>query len=118
MMRLALLVGALVALATAVPAGAQTATPTPKPYKHTALTHKAKPTTFSNPGNPKYNPGTLTGQDCTGGRGANAAQQNVNPITGKPQAATFISIPLGPGGGSVAESTTKAQQAQACTHPR
>jgi hypothetical protein len=115
MMRLALLLGALVALATALPAGAQT--PTPKPYKHTALTHKAKPTTFSNPGDPKYNPGTLSGQDCVSGRGANAAQQTVNPITGKPQAATFISIPLGPGGGSVASSTTKAQQAQACGHP-
>lgn len=114
MMRLAVLFTALVAVATAVPAGAQAPSPTP----HNALVHKAKPLTFSNPGNSKYNPGTRSGRDCISGRGANAGQQTVDPVTGKPRAATIVSIPLGNGGGSVASATTKAQQAQACGHAR
>lgn len=114
MMRLALLITALVAVAAAVPAGAQT--PAPKP--HGALVHKAKPLTFSNPRNPKYNPGIRTGRDCISGRGANAGQQTVDPVTGKPRAATIVSIPIGNGGGNVASATTKAQQAQACGHTR
>jgi hypothetical protein len=118
MMRLAVLVSALVAVATAVPAGAQAATPSPHVYKHSALKHKAKPTTFSNPGNPKYNPGKQSGRDCISGRGANAGQQTIDPVTGKPRAATIVSIPLGNGAGSVASATTKAQQAQACGHAR
>jgi len=118
MMRLAVLFTALVAVATAVPAGAQAPTPSPHGYTNTALQHKAKPMTFSNPGNPKYNPGTRSGRDCISGRGANAGQQTINPITGQPKAATIVSIPLGQGGGSVASSTTKAQQAQACGHVR
>jgi hypothetical protein len=116
MMRLAVVVIALVAVATAVPAGAQAPTPSPRAYKNSALQHKAKPMTFSNPGNPKYNPGTRSGRDCISGRGANAGQQTINPVTGQPKAATIVSIPLGQGGGSVASSTSKAQQAQACGH--
>jgi hypothetical protein len=117
MMRLAMLLTALIAVATAVPAGAQTPPP-PAEHHHTAMKHKAKPLTFSNPGNPKYNPGTRSGRDCISGRGANAGQQTVDPVTGKPRAATIVSIPLGNGGGSVASATTKAQQAQACGHTR
>ena len=117
MMRLAVLLTALVAVATAGPAGAQTQPP-PAEHHHTALVHKAKPLTFSNPGNSKYNPGTRSGRDCISGRGANAGQQTVDPVTGKPRAATIVSIPLGNGGGSVASATTKAQQAQACGHAR
>jgi len=79
MMRLAVLFTALVAVATAVPAGAQAPTPSPHGYTNTALQHKAKPMTFSNPGNPKYNPGTRSGRDCISGRGANAGQQTINP---------------------------------------
>jgi hypothetical protein len=118
MMRLAVLLMALVAVATAVPAGAQAPTPSPREYKKSALQHKAKPMTFSNPGNPKYNPGTRSGRDCISGRGANEGQQSINPITGQPKAATIVSIPLGNGGGSVASATTRAQQAQACGHAR
>jgi hypothetical protein len=120
MMRLAVVLSALVAVATAVPAGAQAPSPTPSPhvYKKSALQHKAKPMTFSNPGNPKYNPGTQSGRDCISGRGANAGQQTINPITGQPKPATIVSIPLGNDAGSVASSTTKAQQAQACGHAR
>jgi hypothetical protein len=118
MMRLAVVFTALVAVATAVPAGAQAPTPSPHVYKKSALEHKAKPTTFSNPGNPKYNPGTQSGRDCISGRGANAGQQTINPITGQQKGATIVSIPLGNGAGSVASSTTRAQQAQACGHAR
>jgi hypothetical protein len=114
MMRVAVLFIALVTVAGALPAGAQT--PTPHPYHNNAMSHKAHPMTFSNPANPKYNPGTLNGTRCISGRGANAAQQTIDPVTGKPRAATIVSIPLGSGGGSVASSTTKAQQAQACAH--
>jgi hypothetical protein len=44
------------------------------------------------------------------------AQTDVNPITGKLQAAPIIEIPVTKGGGSVASATTRAQQAQACAH--
>jgi len=118
MIRLAALFTALIAVATAVPAGAQTATPSPHAYKNSALQHKVKPMTFTNPGSATYKPGTLSGRDCSSGRGANAGQQTVDPVTGKPRAATIVSIPLGSGSGSVASSTTKAQQAQACAHTR
>jgi hypothetical protein len=115
MMRLAVLFAALVALATAVPAGAQTP---PPEHHHTALEHKATPMTFTNPANPKNNPGTRSGRDCISGRGANAAQQTVDPVTGKPRAATFLSVPLTKGGGSVASATSRSQQAAACAHTR
>jgi hypothetical protein len=120
MMRLAVVFTALLAVATAVPAGAQapSATPSPHVYKKSALQHKVKPTTFSNPGNPNYNPGTQSGRDCISGRGANAGQQTINHITGQPKSETIVSIPLGNGAGSVASSTTRAQQAQACAHAR
>jgi hypothetical protein len=118
MMRLAVLFTALIAVATAVPAGAQVPSPTPRAYHHTALQHKAQPLTFSNPANPKYNPGALSGQRCISGRGANAGQQTVDPVTGKPRAATIVSIPLSKGGGSIASSTTRSQLAEACGHPR
>ncbi len=74
--------------------------------------------TFANPANPKNNPGVMSGQGCMSGRGANAAAQTVNPVTGKPDAATFVSIPVTPGGGSVASATARTQQAQACAHTR
>jgi hypothetical protein len=116
MNRLAVLFIALAAVASAVPAAAQT--PPPRTYTKNAMSHKAKPMMFSNPANPKYNPGTQNGTRCISGRGANAAAQTIDPVTGKPRAATFVSIPLGSGGGSVASNTAKAQQAQACSHPR
>jgi hypothetical protein len=113
MMRFALLCAALLAVATAVPAGAQTPPPL---HHHTALQHKATPMTFTNPANPKGNPGTRSGADCMSGRGANAGQETIDPVTGKPRAATFVSIPLTSGGGSVASATARKQQAAACGH--
>jgi hypothetical protein len=116
MKRLAVLFIALVAVASTAAAGAQT--PPPHPHLKNAISHKAKPMTFSNPANPRYNPGAQNGTRCISGRGANAAAQTIDPVTGKPRAATFVSIPLGSGGGSVASNTAKAQQATACGHPR
>jgi len=118
MMRFVAFLTTIVAVAAVVPAGAQTATPTPHAYKNTALQHKVKPMTFVNPGSTKQKPGTLSGRDCISGAGANAGQQTVDPVTGKPKAGTIVSIPLGGGSSSVQSSTTKAQQAQACGHTR
>jgi hypothetical protein len=79
------------------------------------MLHKV-PTTFSNPGATKAAPGIMSGQDCNGGANANAAQRAVNPINGSAQSKTFVSVPLGKGQGSVASSTSRAQQIQTCAH--
>ncbi|HEY5349398.1 MAG TPA: hypothetical protein VIJ64_06690 [Candidatus Lustribacter sp.] len=129
MMRLAALLTVLAAVATAAPAAAAH-TPSPHPTgthrphatgthkPHAMGTHKPHVSSLENPANHKTNPHTMSGRDCISGPNANRAQQAVNPITGKPQAAPFVSIPLTKGGGSVASATTRAQQAQACAHTR
>jgi len=81
------------------------------------MVHKAKPMTFSNPSGPS-NPHTMSGQGCISGPTANRAQNTINPITGKSQAAPIVAIPLNKGAGSVAGATTRAQQAAACAHGR
>jgi hypothetical protein len=58
----------------------------------------------------------MSGQGCISGPTAVRAQNSINPITGRPQAATIVSIPIGKGSGDVASSTTRAQQAEACAH--
>ena len=70
-------------------------------------------TNFTNPGSSKTHP--MNGQGCVSGPGANRAARTVNPVNGHAQAATIISIPI-TNGGSVANSTTHAQQTEACAH--
>jgi len=69
--------------------------------------------TFANPG-AKHALSSANGASC--GRNAVAAQQRVNPITDQPQAGTLVSVPITPGGGSIASATNRRQQADACTH--
>ena len=115
MMRCAALVlAALVAGAAALPAAAES--PAPHPTGTTGL-KKTPVTTLENPG-AHAKPRTLSGKDCIGGGMANAAQTEVNPITGKAQAAPIVSVPITKGGGSVAAATAHAQQTQACVHTR
>jgi hypothetical protein len=112
-MRLAVLLTVLATVATAAPTAAAQA-----PAPHPTGTHKPHVSSLSNPANHKTNPHTMSGRDCISGPNANRAQLTVNPITGKPQAAPLVSIPLTKGGGSVASATTRAQQAHACAHTR
>jgi hypothetical protein len=115
MKRLALLLAVLLAAATAAPAVAQTAHPTPtSPVNYAKIKHVHN---LVNPGRPSHNVGTMSGAGCQTGVMANKAQSSVNPINGKAQAAPLISIPITKGGGSVANATTKAQQAYTCAHP-
>jgi hypothetical protein len=72
------------------------------------------PTPLLNPGHYRNGQSKLTGAGCIGPR-ANAAQAATNPITGRPQAAPIVAIPIG--GGNVATATNRAQQNQACLHP-
>jgi hypothetical protein len=113
MMRFALLAafGALMA----APAGAQTPPPG-HVYHHTAVQHQASPMRFTNPSGGS-GPHPMNGQGCIGPH-ANAAQTTINPINGKPQAATIVAIPLSKGAGGVASATNRAQQAQACAQSR
>ena len=112
----ALLLSALVATATAAPALAQTAHPTPTSAADYARVHHT--VNLTNPGKQSHNVGTMSGAGCTSAVMANRAQLSVNPINGQAQAAPIVSIPLSKGGGSVANATTKAQQAHACAHTR
>lgn len=114
-------------LATGAPAGAQSPAPHGTPAAHaspgghatsSAYSKKIPVNTFNNPGSHGATPGTMSGQGCINGPTANRAQTTVNPVNGKPQAATIVSVPLGKGSGSVANATTRQQQAEACAHTR
>ena len=85
------------------------ASPPPAP-----MSTKLHVTNFTNPGSEKTHP--MNGQGCTSAHGASRAAMTVNPVNGHAQAATIVSIPITKGGGSVANSTTRAQQAEACAH--
>ena len=87
------------------------AEPTPRPAPMSTKMHA---TVFHNPGSEKTH--SMNGQGCSSGPGANRAASTVNPVNGHAQAATIVSVPITKGGGSVANSTTRAQQAQACAH--
>jgi len=110
----ALLLSVLVAVATAGPAAAQSPHATPT----SAANYRKVPTSLSNPANRKNNAGTMSGAGCTSGVTANRSQLAVNPINGNAQAAPIVSVPLSKGSGSVANATTRAQQAHACAHTR
>jgi hypothetical protein len=114
MMRFALLFPVL-ALAAVAPAGAQTPGPHGTPTS-SALIRKVPASNFVNPGNKASRVGPMSGQGCMSGPGANRALANVNPINGHAQTTPIIAIPIGKGGGSVANATTRAQQAHACAH--
>ncbi len=116
MKRCALALSILVAAATAVPAGAQTARPTPSLPASYAKVHHVS--TLTNPGAQRNKVLPMNGAGCTSGVMANKAQLAVNPINGQAQAAPIVSIPLTKGAGSVADATTRAQQAHACAHTR
>jgi hypothetical protein len=105
MTQFALLLSVLGALALVAPAAAQT----PQPHPSGGL--------INNP-NARGTPHPLHGRACNSAIMANRAQTAVNPINGQSQAKPFISIPLNKNGGSVANATTRAQQAQACAHTR
>ncbi len=98
----------------AAPAGAVTPSPQPSSaMPHSAMMHKVK-NTLVNPG-AQNAVAPMRGSGCIGPN-ANAAQTAINPITGQPQAATIVSVPLGSGSGTVASSTNHAQQSEACAH--
>jgi hypothetical protein len=98
----------LIAIAPGIASGA---TPDPAP---SGVMQRKVPTTFRNPGHYRHGQSKLTGAGCIGPR-VNAAQAATNPITGRPQAAPIVAIPIG--GGSIASATNRAQQNQACIHP-
>jgi hypothetical protein len=101
-------------LAAALTASAFAQTDVDTPHKHNATMHKSTPMTFTNPALPA-NSKSMTGQGCIG-QNANAGQTAINPITGKPQAATIVAIPVTNGSGTVASATTRSQQTTACAH--
>jgi hypothetical protein len=101
----------LVALIALTAGSAFGATPSPAPA---GVMERKVATPLTNPGRHHVGTSSLTGAGCIGPR-ANAAQTRTNPITGQPQAAPIIEIPIG--GGSVANATNRAQQNQACLHP-
>jgi hypothetical protein len=119
------LAGILVALAA--PAGAQSMppyptvlTPPPLPSHAPVAAHSPHPhpstratpfMTFSNPAGR----GPVNGTACSR-TAMSSAQQRTNPITGQPQAATLVSVPITSGGGSVKSATAAQQQADACAH--
>jgi hypothetical protein len=122
-MRLALI--AVVLIASAGRALAQTPSSTTLPVlpmpavsatPHARLT--PRPTavsTFTNPGSKHAHVLTPAGgSSCN--RNATAAQQRINPITGQPQAATIVSVPIGSNAGTVASATNHQQQIEACAH--
>ncbi len=114
-MRFALILTALVAAATALPVAAQT----PSPHVSGVFgPSRVPPKNLLNSPNTKANTHSMSGQGCISGPTSMRAQNSLNPITGKQQAATIVSIPIGRGSGDVASSTTRAQQAQACAHSR
>ena len=115
MKRFALVIAFLAAAGGAGPAAAQAPHATPTTA---AMSRKVPGTTLSNPANRSTNPHAMSGQGCISGPTANRAQQTVNPITGKAQAAPIVEVPLSKGAGSVANATTRAQQAHACAHTR
>jgi len=113
-MRLFSVLLAAIAFATAVPALAQAPTPRPTGAMGVKTMHVSN---LVNPGSTKNKPATMSGQGCTSARGANAAAQSINPITGQAQAAPLVSVPIGGGSSTVASATTHAQQMHACAHP-
>jgi hypothetical protein len=112
-MRFALILAVLVAGAAALPAAAQT--PSPRPSGVMGAQKVPVKSLLNSPNN-RSNTHSMSGQGCISGPTAVRGQNSINPITGQPQAATIISIPITKGGGSVASSTTRAQQAEACAH--
>jgi len=101
----------LTVLIAAQAAPEQHSTPRPAP-----MSTKLNVQHFTNPGEAKTHP--MSGQGCVSNPGALRAAHAVNPINGQAQAKTIVSVPITKGGGSVAASTTRAQQAEACAHTR
>jgi len=125
-MRLLLVSAAFAGLAFAAPANGQT----PGPYA-TSLVPPPLPArtphTVRSPhphgsGRPApfmtfTNPSGLSpagGASCV--RNGIAAQQRINPITGQPQAATIVSIPVTSHSGTMKSATNHQQQIEACAH--
>ena len=132
MMRFASMLVALT-LATGVPAGAQSPAAHPTPAAHanptahaaahttatsSAYSKKIQVNSFSNPGQHGSTPGVMSGSGCQTGGQANRAATTVNPVNGHPGSSTVVAIPIGKGSGSVANATTRQQQAEACAHTR
>lgn len=115
MKRFALVLSVFAALAGAGPAAAQAPQASPT---SAAMSRKVNASNLTNPASRSTNPHTMSGQGCISGPMANRAQLAINPITGKAMAAPIVEIPVGKGAGSVANATTRAQQAHACAHPR
>jgi hypothetical protein len=104
---------ALLLTAVLVPAVAHAA-PSPAPTASGVMERKV-PLSTTYPGTHHRHPSSIGGAGCIAAH-PNADQTAINPITGKPQAADIVSIPVT--GGNVADSTARAQQAHACAHPR
>jgi hypothetical protein len=108
----AMLLAVLAAAAFAAPASAQA----PQP-RASNLVRPRGASLLNNP-NARFTPHPLHGRACNGPIMAQRAQAAVNPINGQAQAAPIISIPLNKNSVGVANSTSRAQQAQACAHTR
>jgi hypothetical protein len=123
MMRLALLAVALIGSTGSAMAQTPSSTtlpvlPMPRvtatPYVHVTPRPTAV-STFTSPNSKHAHVLTPAGgSSCN--RNATAAQQRINPITGQPQAATIVSVPVGSNAGTVASATNHQQQIDACAH--
>jgi len=125
-MRFLLVAAAFAGIAVAAPANAQT----PGPYVTSLVPpplpartpHGARSPHPHGSGRPSpvmtfTNPSGLSpagGSACV--RNGIPAQQRVNPITGQPQAATIVSIPVTSQSGTMKSATNHQQQIEACAH--
>jgi hypothetical protein len=111
-------------LAIAAPAAAQSPpaypsvlTPPPLPATPAAHPHTSpRPTAVMTFRNPAAKGGSTPMSAAACNRSPVYAQQRLNPITGQPQTATLVSIPVTKGGGSIASATTRKGQQEACAH--
>jgi hypothetical protein len=127
-MRFLLVAAAFAGIAVAAPANAQTPgpyvtslVPPPLPARTPHVARAPRPhgsgrpapfMTFTNPSGLS----AAGGSSCS--RNAIAAQQHVNPITGQPQTATIVSIPVTSNSGTMKSATNHRQQIEACAHAR
>jgi hypothetical protein len=88
----------------------------PSPAAHAATKPGATPTPFMTFNNPVHNKNlpTASGADCN--RMTASTMGNKNPVNGAQGSQTLVSVPITKGGGSVASSTNRAQQRNACGH--
>jgi hypothetical protein len=125
-MRFLMLAAAFAGFAVAAPANAQapgpyvtSLVPPPLPARTPHVARSPHPhgsgrpapfMTFTNPSGLS----SAGGSSCA--RNGVVAQGRVNPITGQPQAATIVSIPVTSHSGTMKSATNHQQQIEACAH--